>query len=323
MTYVYTLAYEAEERECAEAECWAMLGADACGRKLVATDACVDVSRAAHIALCVRQMAAADSFDALQRAVEALQCCAEGFRMVVVKQGEARRTGPGSDEVARRLADVIHGRPNLSAPRMLFACVGSDEGWHFGRVESRTDRGWVVHGAKPYTFSNSLPSRLARTMVNLAAQPGDTILDPCCGAGSILIEAASMGIRAVGFDANKKMTSHARDNLLHFGLPPLVAAGDARHIGGRYDAIVTDLPYGWTSSPDARLYAAVLTNLRRLAPRLSVVLGSDASAEISGAGWRILRHARQPKGQLCRHVYVCEANKGLERPTIASTRGTP
>jgi tRNA G10 N-methylase Trm11 len=145
-------------------------------------------------------------------------------------------------------------------------------------------------------------------MVNLVARPGDTIVDPCCGSGTIPIEAASMGITAVGFDANKKMTSHARENLLHFGLPPLIAAGDARHIGGRYDAVVTDLPYGWTSRPDAGLYAEALANLRRLAPRLSVVVGGDAGECITGAGWRILRSARQAKGQLRRHIYVCEAD---------------
>jgi len=309
MSYLYTLVYAAEERDCAEAESWALLGTEPHGDKLVAADACVDIARAAHIGMCVRQMACADSFEALVPAVGALQCDSDGFRILVVKQREAKRKGPGSPEIVRRLADVLPGHPNLSAPRVLFACVGGDAGWHFGPVESRTDRRWVQHAAKPYTFSNSLPTRLARVMVNLVAEPGDTIVDPFCGAGTILIEATGAGIAAVGFDANKKMTSHARANLLHFGLPPLVAAGDARHIVGRYDAVVTDLPYGWTSSPDADLYATALTNLRRLAARLSLVVGADATAAITGAGWRILRHATQPKGQLCRHIYVCAAHE--------------
>jgi tRNA G10 N-methylase Trm11 len=305
--YLYTLAYEAEEMECAEAEAWALLGTEARGRKMMATEACVDVTRAAHVGMCVRQMAGAESFDALLPRVEALGCDAEGFRIVVLKHGRAKADGPGSNDIARRLADVISGRPDLRAPRVLLACFGGDDGWHFGRVESQADRRWVKHTAKPHAYSNSLPTRLARAMVNLVASPGDTIVDPFCGAGTIPIEAASAGIAAVGFDANKKVASHARANLLHFGLPPLVAAGDARHLGGRYDAIVTDLPYGWTSRPKPELYGEVLANLLRLAPRLSIVLGRDAGAEITASGWTILRHARQPKGQLCRHVYVCEA----------------
>jgi tRNA (guanine10-N2)-dimethyltransferase len=309
MAYLYSLVYTAEEKDVAEAEAWALLGTECHGRKLLLADACVDVARTAHIGMCVRQMACADSFETLVGTVAGLAVYAEGFRILVSKRGEAKRSGPGSDEVARRLADAIQGRPYLSAPRVLFACVGDEEGWHFGRVESQSDKRWVKHSAKPHSFSNSLPSRLARAMVNFVAEPGDTIVDPCCGAGTILIEAMSAGIAAVGLDANKQMASYARANLLHFGLPALVCAGDARHIVGRYDAVVTDLPYGWTSAPDAALHADILANLRRLAPRLSIVLGSDASAVITDAGWRIQRHATQPKGGLCRHIYVCAAEE--------------
>lgn len=309
MPYLYTLVYTADEKDVAEAEAWALLGNEARGRKLVPAESCVDVRRAAHIGMCVRRMAGADSFEALVPMVEALHCHAEGFRILVTKRGEAKRCGPGSDEIAHRLADAILGYPNLSAPRVLFACLGDDGGWHFGRVESQTDRRWVGHSAKPHSFSNSLPSRLARAMVNLVASPGDTIVDPCCGAGTILIEAASAGITAVGFDVNKQMASRARANLLHFGLRALVGAGDARHLVAGYDAVVTDLPYGWTSAPDASLYADILANLRRLAPRLSIVVGSDASGAIAAAGWRIQRHATQPKGLLCRHIYVCSADR--------------
>ncbi|MFQ6097899.1 MAG: TRM11 family SAM-dependent methyltransferase, partial [Armatimonadota bacterium] len=144
-------------------------------------------------------------------------------------------------------------------------------------------------------------------MVNMAAKPGQWVIDPCCGVGTVLVEAESVGVNAVGCDANKKMTSPARDNLLHFGLPARVFAGDARQVAGNFDAVVTDLPYGWTAKRADGLCEQILDNARRLARRLCVVVGEDSASAIERAGYRVLRHAVQPKRRGARHVFVAVA----------------
>ncbi len=40
-----------------------------------------------------------------------------------------------------------------------------------------------------FSCSAALPPELAAVAVNLVAKPGQTLLDPCCGSGTILFEA--------------------------------------------------------------------------------------------------------------------------------------
>src|SRR3989338_2127247 len=60
-----------------------------------------------------------------------------------------------------------------------------------------------------------LPPKLARILVNLSgAKPDDTLLDPFCGSGTILMEATLMGFSdLVGSDISQKAVENARKNL--------------------------------------------------------------------------------------------------------------
>jgi tRNA (guanine10-N2)-dimethyltransferase len=59
-----------------------------------------------------------------------------------------------------------------------------------------------------------LPPKIARIMVNLARRPGTSnLLDPFCGSGVVLMEAALLGLRPVGSDRSDSAVSSARKNL--------------------------------------------------------------------------------------------------------------
>lgn len=64
-------------------------------------------------------------------------------------------------------------------------------------------------------FVGMLPPKLAQIMINLAALPTTNarILDPFCGTGVILQEAALMGYAVYGTDLSEKMIRYSRDNL--------------------------------------------------------------------------------------------------------------
>ena len=305
MTNLYRLAYTPEEQEVAEAEAWALIGVEPKGRRLLTADRAVDVTGAAHVALGAAELAAGPDLAELAQAVAALQLAPDRFRIEVAKSPAARGLPlPDSPVIARTLADCLDGYPDLSHPQIEFVCLASPGDWRFGQVLSRSDRGWSRHRAVPHSYSNALPTRLARAMVNLVATPGDTIIDPCCGVGTILIEAESAGIAAVGFELNERLARYARANLRHFGLPARVAVGDARHIGGRCDAVVTDLPYGWTTPVDRNLYADILANAASLAPRLAVVSGDDLTDLLSGLGLHVQRVARHGRPSARRFLHV-------------------
>lgn len=95
-----------------------------------------------------------------------------------------------------------------------------------------------------------LSPRLARTLVNLAdLAPGQTLLDPFSGAGTILIEGYAKSLRCLGLDSRASRVQEARDNLKWSTGGPGgsydVRKGDARDMaltlrGRKVDAIVTE-----------------------------------------------------------------------------------
>ncbi len=107
---------------------------------------------------------------------------------------------------------------------------------------------------RPIFHPAALRPKEARLLINFArVKPGDLILDPFCGVGSILIEACLMGIRSIGIDINEDFVEGAKINLEHYCKNKNweVYVGDAtkltKYIKEKVDAIVTDPPYGRSS----------------------------------------------------------------------------
>jgi len=102
---------------------------------------------------------------------------------------------------------------------------------------------------RPFHRPVALMPKMARLFANLSrVRKGETLLDPFCGAGSILIEAAEMGIKPIGRDLDWKMIRGCKKNLEFYGLKADVAMGDATKIDLKnIDAIATDPPYARAS----------------------------------------------------------------------------
>jgi SAM-dependent methyltransferase len=63
-------------------------------------------------------------------------------------------------------------------------------------------------------FVGMLPPKLAQTMLNLAqVKPGESVLDPFCGTGTVLQEAALLGCPIYGSDISERMVRYTRDNI--------------------------------------------------------------------------------------------------------------
>ncbi|HXW95258.1 MAG TPA: DNA methyltransferase [Nitrososphaerales archaeon] len=105
---------------------------------------------------------------------------------------------------------------------------------------------------KPSPHSDiSLSPRLARTLVNLAGlKPGQTLLDPFCGSGTILVEAYAKSLRCLGVDSRASRVQETRENI-RWSIGGVtnrgydIRKGDARDLarmlrGTRVDAIVTE-----------------------------------------------------------------------------------
>ncbi|MFH0979028.1 MAG: DNA methyltransferase, partial [Candidatus Woesearchaeota archaeon] len=132
---------------------------------------------------------------------------------------------------------------------------------------------------RPKMFPTSLHPKLARAMVNMTGIKKGTIVDPFCGTGGILIEAALMGIKAKGYDINPEMVSASIQNTK--GLKGVkVEVKDARKLDKKIGYVVTDMPYGRNSTAERHLYRKFFKVLDSLLLNTAVI---GIPSEISGA----------------------------------------
>ncbi len=115
--------------------------------------------------------------------------------------------------------------------------------------------------------SGSLKPPVAAAMLRLAeVEVGQTLLDPCCGAGTIVIEAAQIGARAFGGDLDWAALESARLN----AAGGRFAQWDARRLpipAASVERVVTNLPWGRQVTVDAALadfYAVVCHDIARI-----------------------------------------------------------
>ena len=242
------------------------------------------VARGAYVRTGLRAIAVADDLDALVDRVAALDLDLDRFRVDVHDPSD--RLGRSSRDVAIAVADVLDDDPDLSDPRPRLVVVSTERDVTLGEVVTTADDAYRAHDAKPWTTSSSLDARVARALVNLVPD-ARSVLDPCCGAGSIVLEAASLGLRAIGVDDKAAMAGMTRENLAHLGLHAAVERADARDVEHRVDAVVTDLPYGHAIERDERAVRQILARCAELAPSGVFVAPHRIDAWLAGAGHHV------------------------------------
>ncbi len=307
MAHFYLLMGPDEELDLARAELWAVAGCTPQGRVAVGAMG-ADVTRAAYIRLCGEQVATGSDWPELQEAVGQLELQLEGYRIEVFRPGP--KAAVSATELKKAIADLISGRPNLDYPRTELAVVVTHDGWHFGPIISRSAQRWRAGVRRPYHYSHALAPRMARALVNLVAAPGDLLLDPCCGSGTVVAEALADGIHAWGMEISPALAHQAAANLRALRLSPNIFVGDACTIAGSFDAAVVDLPYGHSAPVAPGLHTDILLNLRSQVRRMAVVVGADERRLLRQLGFCIHQEVQVVKGRLTRHIYVVTDGQG-------------
>ena len=301
-TYLYLTAIPDRLTALVAAECVALTGAAPNMHGIAISERRVNVRCGAYLKSCSEILFETTSLTELRANIRAAGLYADEFRVSIVKKPRSLKIN--AMELARDIGALIAGRANLSEPQVTFLVVLTPEKIWFGRHLSESDNMWLAHDQRPHVTSSSLPSRLARVLVNLVARPGDSLLDPCCGTGTIVMSAAHYGIRATGCDINPRMVGATTKNLQHFGLTAAVALGDARQIHGQFDAIATDLPYGINLIKNNAEDAKILANLHTCAPKAGFIDLRDLSKPLNDLGYQIETVIPVPKLSIVRRVFI-------------------
>jgi len=141
---------------------------------------------------------------------------------------------------------------SLENPDVIVTLIKTETKSVIGMVDREKSVRWksVNRRKRPYFHPVALESKLCRAMINLTmVREDNTILDPFCGTGSVLLEANNMKINAIGCDLSSKMCRGALANLRNSN--SFVINCDALSLPLKLDsidAIVTDLPYGMAAS---------------------------------------------------------------------------
>ena len=99
-------------------------------------------------------------------------------------------------------------------------------------------------------------------------RPEERALDPCCGAGTLVAEAAALGARALGGDRDAAVLAAAAANLAGVGVPASLVRWDASALplaAERIDCVASNLPWGRQVKARPRLAALYEDTTRELA----------------------------------------------------------
>ncbi|MFT4773879.1 MAG: tRNA G10 N-methylase Trm11 [Ilumatobacter sp.] len=290
-----------------QAEAMALTGGtpDADG---VATCERIDrIDRAAYVHRGVRLILSAHTMEELRDAIAARANTIQSDRFRIDVHDPERRSPLGRIEIAIMLADALQEFPDLRNPLHHFLVIVGEHNLMFGEIEAESAASYRLHDNKPWTTSSSLDGRFSRALINLVPD-ARSILDPCCGAGSIVVEAASLGIEAFGVDWKPALAGMTHENLAHFGYRGIVVQADSRSHVQYADAIVTDLPYGHAINADEGVIRAILEQCAGLAPRAVFVAPTDITTWLTDTGFANIQvHTVMKRRGFTRWVHVAES----------------
>lgn len=310
--YLYTYAFHEDEADLCALEQRTWFGAscaEAGAATWIESGLRLDPSRSPFMKQRLRIRCAGGSAEDIADQAGAMELDGASFKVIFVPADGDADYGQ-KRELERLVGSRVRGRAEMRAPDLRFGLARLPDRWVFGELLDQ-EAVWLRHKDKPRPYSTALSTRVARAIVNIAIPYPDGIraVDPCCGIGTVLIEALSMGIDIEGFDINPLAVTGARVNLRHFGYsrPELVRIRDIRDHTGRYDTAILDLPYNLCSRLSADEQLALLQSAGRLADRVIVVAMEPVDEQAGKAGLRVKDGCAVRKGSFSRYVAVCEA----------------
>ncbi len=227
------------------------------------------------------------------------------------------------ESLGARIRNLTNARVSLDAPDVrILAIIAPESTLVCVSKESKLRQELRLRepGKKPFFHPSMMNSLLARVICNLAGvKPKVTMLDPFCGGGGILCEAAILGARVLGWDLNWRLIMGAMKNLT--GLldketsviqadsrwPPLQAK--------KVDCIATDPPYGRSSSTrGAKAKRLALTFLEHTPE----ILKEGGRLCICGSQELEIKEMMQDMGFAIKYHVLVPVHSGLTREVTAA-----
>ncbi|OUN31788.1 hypothetical protein B5G32_12430 [Massilimicrobiota sp. An80] len=305
LKYLYIYNYSPHEQNLCEMEFRHIFHEDM-QTKYYITNQDFDYSRSAYIRGKLNILYESACFDEIVNFIEQQNYCYYDFKVIYLKNEITHVPYQESIDKCKQIALPIAGSVNMHHPQTIFAITKIHEIWYFGIYQN--DMRWNQHNDKPYSYSHSLALRDARAVVNIALgnDLSKTIVDPCCGVGTVVLEGLSMNAHIVGYDINKYVAYQARLNLEHYGYDPLlIQRCDMRTLKKTYDVCILDIPYGVYSPFTYQQQCELLEKTRDIAAELVLISHVPMQKELINIGYHMKDQAMIQKGSFQRYITHC------------------
>ncbi|MBD8069528.1 RsmD family RNA methyltransferase [Bacillus sp. PS06] len=308
VTYIYYYACTKDEIDLCALEMRSLFGKDT-QNSILESSVKIDPSRSPFIRNRIDIIFEAEQLNDLKEQVKELQLATLTFKVIYVNNNdplEPEKVGfKNRRKIEREVGLLINGEPDLINPDRLFAVMEVNGRWVFGDFH-KSEAIWLQHQKKPNDYSTALSTRVARAVANIAVPNPDGIkaIDPCCGIGTVLVEALSMGIDIVGSDINHLILPGVRENIAHFGLAGEVTLRDVREATGNYDVAIIDMPYNLCSVITEEEQLEMLQSTREFSKKVVIVTIEPIDHLITSSGFEIVDRCIVKKGTFAREVIV-------------------
>ena len=201
-----------------------------------------------------------------------------------------------SQTIINAVAGQIKGTVDLNEPKVIVRVfTDGKKYWITEQLYEFSAKSFAARdvNARLVFHPASLQPKYGRILLNLSGVTKGKILDPFCGVGGLVLEAGEMGLKAVGVDIDEKYAEGAAENIWFYRFEKKVKIECADFLewkGGKFDAVVTDLPYGRSSALHGKkldeLYLAAFKKMKTHSRRLVVMGPKDLAPLLKKAGWK-------------------------------------
>lgn len=303
--YLYVINYAEGEESLCQLEMKVLFN-QPLGDKWLWSDIAVDPSRSVFIKERLTIYYQANSFEDLYESVKNQPLSYETFKILFLRFKNQELPYKERLERLYGIGSLIGGEADMYNPKQLLGLTELNGQWLFGTLEQNCNE-WVSHENKPHSYSFSLSVRVSRAVANIAVGHDVTkrIIDPCCGAGTVVLEVLTVGGQIIGNELNPKVAWKAEENLKYYGYENVIQIGDIQDIQEHYDVAILDLPYGHFNPIAPEIQRMIIENARRIADRLVIVTQINMDDILRSVGFEVVDQCEAVKGKFVRYITVC------------------
>ena len=275
--------------------------------KYILSDIDTNPTRSPFIKEKISILFSGNSIDDLVEQVLENKIAYEDFKVIYLKSGNGDVDYKERLKSVSAIGYVVKGEPSIHNPKVIIGISKIQDRWILG-IYDKNDFQWHIHDKKPYSYSNALSLKVAKTLVNIAVANNyhTKLVDPCCGIGTVVIEALDLGINVKGYELNELIAGNAQRNLQFFGFENVIEQKDMHTIKEKFDVAIIDMPYGIFTPTTVEKQNELIKSVALFCKKLILVTITGMDEVLKLEGFNIVDKCSVNKNNFKRYITVCE-----------------